>query len=200
MNTLPFLLFDLGGVLIEHIGFPKLKAWAGPGIDDAQLKRRLLASPALRAFELGTLSPRDFAEQFVAEWPIPLSVEAFLVEFRDWPKGFYPGVLDGLVRLRQHTRIGCLSNANAVHWEKFQGFQGLFDVTLSSHLIGAIKPDQAAFEYAIQACGVPQSDILFFDDSWPNVEAAQACGLQAERVDGWSGVQSALTRRGFSLR
>ena len=199
MKTLPFLLFDLGGVLIEHVGFARLRNWAGPSVDDAEVKRRLLESPAVRAFELGKISAEDFGQQFVAEWPIPLPVPTFLAEFRDWPTGFYPGAKAGLAQLRQQTRIGCLSNANAVHWEKFKGFAGIFDVTLSSHLIGTIKPDQAVFERAVAACGVPKADILFLDDSLPNVTAAQAFGLQTVHVNGWPNAKAALTQKGFQI-
>ena len=193
----PFLLFDLGGVLIENVGFERFDALLPQPVGIDALKQRWLASTSVRNFELGLSDAPDFARACVDEWELSCSPAVFIDEFTTWPKGFYPGALDLIATLRGRHRIGCLTNSNALHWARFDGFQEIFDVTLSSHRIGLIKPDAACFMHAIEACDVDASDILFFDDSVPNVEAARRCGIDAVVANGIGEVRRILAGRGI---
>lgn len=196
--TLPsLLLFDLGGVLVENAGFERLNQMLGDAIDVGQLKDKWLASPTVRRFELGLVSPDEFASGFVAEWGLACTGQTFLSEFACWPKGFYAGARELLARLRQSHRVGCLSNSNPLHWERFGGFEGDFDVALSSHLLGAIKPDRECFNRAFLKCGVEAEDVVFFDDSLTNVLAARALGVRAFHVDGFREVVHVLENEGL---
>ena len=183
-HTPPFLLFDLGGVLIENTTFEKLRNLLPIPTDHTLLKERWLASSAVRRFELGQSTPNEFADAFITEWGIRMTPARFLKEFTSWPHGFYPGARNTLTLLRHQYRIGCLSNSNVLHWERFNGFKDDFDIALSSHRLGAIKPDEEAFVGALSACGVEPSAVYFFDDSARNVQAANRLGMQAFQVDG----------------
>jgi HAD superfamily hydrolase (TIGR01509 family) len=184
MSTPSLLLFDLGGVLIENATFTRLNRLLAAPLDSATLKARWLASLAVRQFELGASSADEFAAAFIAEWEIGLVADVFLKEFHAWPSGFYPGARDLLGLLRQRYRIGCLSNCNVLHWEKFSGFKDEFDIALSSHRLGAIKPDDAAFILALEACDADPASVYFFDDSAGNVDTARRLGMRAFHVDG----------------
>jgi glucose-1-phosphatase len=199
-NTPALLLFDLGGVLIENDACACLNRLLPLPLADASIKERWLVSPAVRRFELGEISPQDFAEKFIAEWGIKLPADAFLHEFIAWPKGFYPEARETIRVLRQMYRVGCLSNSNSLHWEKFGGFQEDFDIALSSHRLGAIKPDQEAFTRALSECGVNPSEVCFFDDILTNVNAAQSIGMRAFQVDGFNALQNVLRRLGLFPR
>lgn len=191
----PFILFDLGGVLIENVGFERLARLLPEPIGLAALRQRWLSSRSVRQFELGLVDAQTFARDLVEGWQLSCPAATFLDEFRDWPTGFYPGALDLLARLREHHRIGCLTNSNALHWARFDGFSGLFDVTLSSHRIGSIKPDRACFAYAITACDTRAADVVYLDDAILNVDAARRAGIDAEQVEGFDAVLTALRRR-----
>jgi len=197
MNQAPLLLFDLGGVLIENACFDDLNAMLAQPLDSLAIRERWLASSSIRAFELGQIPAQEFAERFIAEWDIPLTPEAFLTAFISWPRGFYAGARELIASLRQRYRVGCLSNSNALHWAKFGGFQGEFDVTLSSHLIGVIKPDRAAFVRALEECDRPASEVIFFDDSRPNVLMAQSLGIRTFHVDGFQALLPVLQAEGL---
>jgi len=196
-DTPSLLLFDLGGVLIENAGFERLNCLLPKAIDETSLKERWLYSPTVRSFELGESSPHDFAEKFIAEWALQLSPEAFLKEFMTWPKGFYPDARETIRSLRQKHRVACLSNSNPLHWEKFGGFAEDFDIALSSHLLGAIKPDREAFLLAITACGVEPGNIRFFDDSAANIHAARNQGMQAFHIEGFESLLRVLRSEGL---
>ena len=190
--TAPFLLFDLGGVLIENAGFERLSGLLDVPLSKAEAQRRWLASPAVRAFELGRIDADAFARSFVEEWRPACTADQFLAAFATWPKDFFPGALALLATLRASHRIGCLSNSNALHWARYDGFANRFDVTLSSHRIGLIKPDADCFAHAAAACGEPPERIAFFDDSLPNVLAARAAGMRAWQVDGLTETRAAV--------
>ncbi len=185
-------MFDLGGVLIEISVFDKLNELLSQPQDKQSLKERWLFSPAVRGFESGQITADAFAEKFIAEWQIQLSPQTFLEEFSSWAKGFYPDARETIGHLRLTHRVACFSNSNPLHWRKFGGYENDFDIALSSHLLGVTKPDHEAFVRAIGECGVEPADIYFFDDSAPNVNAAQSLGMRAFWVEDFESLQQVL--------
>jgi putative hydrolase of the HAD superfamily len=178
------LLFDLGGVLIENSTFDSLKCLLPAPLDAHALKNKGLDSSAVRRFELGEISPIEFSVSFIAEWDISLAPDDFLEKFTSWPIGFYPDAREALYFLRQRYRVGCLSNSNVLHWKKFDGFKDDFDIAISSHQLGAIKPDDEAFIRTLAVCDVEPSAVYFFDDSAGNIRSANRLGIRAFHVDG----------------
>ena len=197
MSKPNLLLFDLGGVLIENAVFDSLRNLLAKPVSDTVLRHRWLTSSAVRLFETGTISPSEFSVFFIEEWQINLTAEVFLKEFISWPKGFYPNAKQTLDLLRKEYRIGCLSNSNELHWEKFNGFKNEFDVAISSHIIGDVKPDKPTFRKALEICKVLPENICFFDDSLSNVQAAREIGMRSYLVDGFASLYNVLARLGF---
>jgi len=74
---------------------------------------------------------------------------------------------------------------------------GGFDHYFASFDIGLMKPDKSAFEYVIQQMGVPPHEILFLDDTVINIEAAQACGMQAVQVKGVANARNVIESLGL---
>lgn len=188
-NQRPFdvLLFDLGGVLIELTGAARLLEWATHIKSIEELWQLWLTSPSVRLFETGRCSPEHFAKALKAELRLEVSVEQFLSEFTDWPTRPYPGSRELLQMLTPHYRLGCLANTNVLHWKRISeemGLLDLFHIPLASHLIGVLKPDHAAFLYAAEKMQAAPERMLFLDDNLPNVQAAQAVGMSAHRVQG----------------
>lgn len=191
------LLFDLGGVLVENVGFDRLNAMLPAPLCTEELKTRWLASPAVRAFEIGSSSPEVFASGVVSEWQLALSPRSFLEAFTHWPKGLYPGASELLAGLRDRYTLACLSNSNEVHWQRFNGFREHFQISLSSHLLGEVKPDPQCFARALRECNTTASEVAFFDDALVNVAAARALGIQAFHVNGLAEVRQSLSENGW---
>lgn len=191
------LLFDLGGVLVENTGFEHLNDLLSAPMQAEELKSRWLASAAVRSFEAGACSAGIFADEMVAEWQLPVSPGAFLEAFASWPKGLYPGAEELLSHLRGRYTLACLSNSNAVHWERFDGFGDYFQIALSSHVIGEVKPDAVCFSKALQECNARASEVAFFDDSLINVAAARAIGIQSFHVNGLTELRNTLVEKGW---
>ena len=74
MTAPRLLLVDLGGVL-ENATFDRLGVLLPEPADVAALKTRWPRSPAVRSFELGLVSPAEFANAFDS----PLNVDAVSV-------------------------------------------------------------------------------------------------------------------------
>lgn len=60
------------------------------------------------------------------------------------------------------------------------GYDDLFDESFYSCDLGAAKPDAAFFTTAVDRLGTTPPEVLFVDDSEPNVVAAREVGLAAE--------------------
>ena len=191
------LLFDLGGVLVENVGFERFNALLPSPIPLEELKTQWLASPAVRSFETGNCTPELFARNVVSDWQLPLSPNEFLEAFTYWPKGLYAGAPEFLAELRERYVVVCLSNSNAIHWQRFNGFREHFDFSLSSHLLGEVKPDAQCFWRALKECRATAGEVAFFDDAITNVTAARSLGIESFHVNGFSEVQRSIAQSGW---
>jgi glucose-1-phosphatase len=195
------ILFDLGGVLVEVDSVAALQRMFGQQLPTAEVWQRCLtASVWVSTFESGQCTPEAFAAGIVTEWGLSVTAEAFLNDFRHWPKRLFPGVRDMLALLARRCMLACLSNTNTIHWPHMRdtlGFSGLLHRYYLSHEIGHLKPARAAFEHVLADLGCAPSHVVFLDDNQLNVDAAQAVGIQAYRTAGVAEVQTALQSLGL---
>jgi len=196
-NRPSWLLFDLGGVLVESLVFEHLNRLLPKPLAPLEIKERWLCSPSVRGFERGEISAAEFGERFIAEWELDCSPETFLEAFASWPRDFFPGVKEAILDWRKSYKVACLSNSNPLHWKRFDDLDEIFDVALFSHLLGEIKPDRAIFLRALHECDVRASEIVFFADSPAHVRSAQRLGITAFCVDGFQSVQNVLRSEGL---
>jgi HAD superfamily hydrolase (TIGR01509 family) len=193
------VLFDLGGVLVDIGGIGDLGAFAGESSED-ELWRRWLACPWVRRFERGHCDADSFSHGMVDSWSMSIEPEVFLEAFASWPRGLLPGARELVRSISTTSRVGCLSNTNAIHadrhWTEF-GIADLFEERFLSHEMGLVKPDRAAFEYVVEALECPAERILFLDDNQINVDGARAAGLRSERAQGIDDARSLLASIGL---
>lgn len=176
------LLFDVGGVLVDFIGPARLATLLSGRYTLAEVRRLWPDSPALSRFELGLTDRATFAADFVAEWGLELSVDEMLAEVAGWVPAPLDGALALLDELQGRATLACLTNMNCVYWERIRDDMGLgqrLQRCYASHEIGLLKPDRAAYQYVIDDLGRAPGEILFFDDTLKNVEAANAAGMRA---------------------
>lgn len=193
-RQIEFVLFDLGGVLIELGGIATLQELTGY-LDDEALWHRWLTSPWVRRFEKGECTESEFSTGFVEEWDLDLRPQRFLDIFREWPIGPFPGAEELLAEVRQSVPIGCLSNTNSMHWSYQTSEWPLlnkFDVRFLSFELGMVKPDAAIFEAVSDRLPVSRDHVLYFDDVALNVDAARSFGFPSEHVRGIDEVRAVL--------
>src|SRR5262245_5808017 len=137
------LLFDLGGVLVDFVGLREAPKLLPQPMDLSEFRRKWMASPALERFEAGRCSAMEFAREFIAEWGFDITPDSFLSVFDSWVREPFPGTFELLSALRGQHVLACLSNTNAVHWQRVLddfGFRDALDRQFASHELGMVKP------------------------------------------------------------
>lgn len=188
-SSIKLVCFDLGGVLIRIC-----RSWpegcAAAGIECRCDWERPPAAEARHEVStlLGTgrIDRPTWARQVSALYDglyTPAELEsihgAFLVDQ-------YEGVGEVIERLHAAgLATASLSNTDHAHWERLLAFPAVLMLQhrWASHLLQLVKPDPAIyreFERRVRRRG---AEILFFDDSPENVDAARACGWNAELID-----------------
>jgi HAD superfamily hydrolase (TIGR01509 family) len=193
------LLFDLGGVLVETGGLGELLSLLGGSIAPEELRHRWVNSPTVARFETGRCTTEEFVANFMAEWALQLETGEFLARFRAWARAPYPGIPDLLASLRGRHVLACLSNTNAIHWEKILGMEGLQPVLerpFASHQLGLMKPTAEVYAHVVRELGCRPKEIAFFDDGPENVNAAAEAGLSAYLTPGPAQLRAALVNIG----
>ena len=193
------ILFDLGGVLLR-LNDP-IETF-GLDIELAEFKNRWLLSPSVRKFESGGMDTEEFAKNIVAEAALPYDWVEFIRRFDAWPDRLFDETLGVLQAIPQNFHRVLLSNINPLHWgrDAIEGqLTGRFDHIFLSYQTGLIKPDHDAFELVVNTFNCMPGEVLFFDDSLMNVEAAADYGLQSVLAIGIDDVKVALQERGILI-
>ncbi len=200
--TVQVLLFDLGGVLVDYTGVRDIAPLLRVSATENEIRRHFASCPHVGAYCTGRLDRMQFGEHMVRDWGLTVSAEQFLQEFRTWSRGLLPGAAELLSSLRPRFRLAALSNSNELHWERHTndiGVTALFEVAISSHQVGAAKPDPAIYQEALARLGVPPEAIMFFDDSYANVVAASGLGMRAFQVEGIDALRHCLVAEGLLI-
>lgn len=191
------VLFDLGGVLVDITGVQVLRELTGMASAE-ELWARWLTCSWVRRFESGACSELAFAEGLIADWELPVSSADFLGAFREWPSGPLPGAEQLVAATKAAVTVGCASNTNGMHWERFGAWplMDLFEHRFASFEMGLLKPDAAFFEQVADRLAIPPDQVVFLDDNRLNVEGAAAAGLRAMRATGVDQARARLTEVG----
>jgi len=187
------LLLDLGGVLAD-LRDPV----AAMGLDmslDAFWKT-WTSSATVRAFETGQMSEAEFLEQIPAELGYSGS-GSFERQFHAWQLELFPGVGDLVRGALPRYRVALLSNTNEIHWRQVNEGNDVFadfEHVFLSYETGHFKPSAAAFSQVTDWFECAPADVIFLDDSVPNVAAAREFGMDARRVVGVGELEQQLLR------
>lgn len=181
--------FDVGGVLIRiartweevvrrAFGDARAEAFAGHVFESC---------PSFAAYQRGELDEDAYLPELAAylgcECHEALALHnGILIEE-------FPGVFEVVQSLnRSGVATACLSNTNAPHWaamletERFPALRAL-QHPCASHEMGLEKPDPTIYRAFEARLGVAGEEILFFDDTVINVEAARSVGWHAVAID-----------------
>jgi len=200
-----FVFLDLGNVIVmfdRERAHRQMAAVAGVPVEAVQAT--LAATQLEQRLERGLIDWPGFHAEFsrhvgAAANPTLLAAAAsdmFTLNVEMLP------VIAGLARAG--VPIGILSNTCGIHWEhllskRYAILPGTATVTVLSHEVSAVKPEPAIYAAAAAQVGVAPERIFFCDDIPAHVEAARACGWDAEVFESASGLIGALHRRGLNL-
>ncbi len=193
------LLFDLGGVIVRWQGIERLMELTKSTRDD--VLNKFASSKICQAYETGKCSDDLFAAEMIERFSLDMNIAQFKPLWQSWVQAAYPNTKPTLTRLREHYVTACLTNINALHWERLPHLirlENYFDYSFASHLIGAAKPTPQSYAIAIEKLELEPCDIWFFDDTEINIEAAQNAGLRAFHVNRKLGVIPTLQQLGLT--
>ncbi|WP_367155704.1 HAD-IA family hydrolase [Methylomonas sp. HYX-M1] len=187
LTTPRALLFDLGGVLLDIDFGLAINAWAAySALPETELARLFHFDREYRQHERGELDSAAYFAHLAARLQLsasPAQIEA------GW-NAIFVGEIAETAQLLQsaRSRLPCylLTNTNESHmrfWSaRYPDLLPGFDAVFASHQLGLRKPEPTIFRHVLQTTGVAAADILFFDDTAENIEAAKRAGLQAVLV------------------
>ena len=185
----PALLFDFGGVLVDLDKERCIRAFESLGFDIRPFLGTYRQAGVFSLLERGEISVGEFCEELRRLSGNPsLSDEVIVEAWRQYLLDVPKERLEMLLKARKHYNIYILSNTNSIHWDmaregyfRYEGkeVEDFFDGVFLSCELGVEKPAPEIFQKVVEGIGRPAEEILFFDDSEVNCEAARQCGLQA---------------------
>lgn len=187
----PVLLLDLGGVLAD-LGDPV----AAMGLDMTlpEFWKTWTSSSVVRALETGHMDE----EAFFREIPAALRYSKdtpFRTRFHSWQLRLFSNVENCIHVATKRYRVALLSNTNEIHWQQLTAASCVFDVfdkIFLSYETGNYKPEPAAFHDVMEHFGCAPDEIVFLDDSEPNIVAARKLGIDAHQVVGGAELEKLL--------
>jgi len=198
------LIFDCGGVMV----WPRLGEWnipfgaldiLGPRARDIYTSKYLTAHrTAVHFLDEDQLVPNVEAERQLRRkyvlsmndlmnWKLTaLDIAHLADDFTDNINryGLFEDVAPWLKRWKSQYSLGMLSDAmpSLVRFMDQWGLLSLFDATVISTQVGAIKPDPKMYDAILQRLNADPSDCLFVDDRAVNLEGAIAAGMKAVQM------------------
>lgn len=176
------LIFDLCDTVVRTAGLPGLMML--PGLDARHdvrsLEQFFLDFPLFYAFERGEVGP----DEFLAAFRAGLGLNATDGELRRAYEGLILHEIEGMApllrRLAADYPLYALSNNNVLLWRGIQRVCTALDTfaeVFLSQEIGLLKPDPAAFRYALAQIGCQPQEAVLIDDNPRCVAAAAELGL-----------------------
>lgn len=184
-----FILFDLGGVVIDLDYKATTEAFQELGSEDFNtLYSQALQSDLFDRYETGHISSMHFVNKLKEFLPNNCSPNVVVSAWNAMIKEFQPEKLSFLESLKTVHKTALLSNTNDLHVEcvrrklkkvTVNPLEHYFHHTLFSHEIKARKPNAEAFLKACEQLSAKPREVLFIDDSLQHIEGAKKTGLNA---------------------
>lgn len=202
MKRVEWVLFDLGGVLVEVEQSRIFEGLAKKtGIHPREVHALLVkAIPLHSDFIIREYLPSHLTALVNAALGSSLSEREVVAAVNTELGQTITTTAALLPALRSRVKIGCLSNTNSIHWDHLLSqyeFMSSFDRRFASQIVGHAKPGREIYTEVARHLGVAPHDILFFDDKAENVDTAQQLGWHARVYRGHAGMLVDLAEFGL---
>lgn len=171
------IFVDVGGVLVRpSVGHEDLWDLWHTKIDEVE-ERKIVWWEVMK----GKVTVSDFNQQLLAEGVFD---EEFFIRIneRDKTEAINWELVEIIKKLKKKFKVGLLTNNIAPNIDFYRtklDNYSMFDVVISSHEVGMVKPDPEIFIEAAKRVGYKLSECVFIDDWGKNVKAAEKLGMKA---------------------
>ena len=186
MNQYKYVLFDVDGVLARATNSAD-EILMENSVTLEEFFRKWDTSEIVASFEAGNITAEEFAKLRSNELEMRIKPDTIIKILRERKSILYDGVEELLDKLsKSNYKLACLSNTNVLHWDSIIGkeiFDRFFCEKFLSFEIGYIKPKKEIFMVVLNTLQCQANEVLYFDDSKKNIEAAISLGFDAVHVD-----------------
>lgn len=180
------ILCDLGGVLIELDWLPAAQNLFKTENSVSELKNKWISLSSTKEFESGQCDFETFFHDFKNETGYCKDLTQFKADFNSIIGPLKPDCKKILKKLKAFGTLAMLSNTNSLHIEMLKARTDMFayfsDLFLSYEM-GLVKPSKEIYKYVCKKLETLPENILFFDDSKPNIDSASELGIKAFLVN-----------------
>jgi putative hydrolase of the HAD superfamily len=197
------VLLDADGVLQSSRRFPEMVAsFVSPE------QREAFTQELLEAERPCLSGQADFGKRLTAmliEWKLENSYDALMSVYHDIELDH--GVIEHVESIRNLGVMCCIASNQQASWASHMSavlrYARRFDREFYSHSLGVAKPDKRYFLRILADLELPANEVLFIDDSMPNVVAAAEVGLRSVHFPSNSGgyaMRTILRQQGLQIR
>lgn len=204
MNKYKALIFDLGKVIFE-VTFEMAYAYWGSlaKIDSEVIRKRFRFDLAYDLFSENKMTEEEYAKHVSGLIGVNLSVEDFATGWNRIYLDAFPGIEKTLINLKKNYRLVALTNTNATHarvWPgKYASELQHFEKIFSSHEMGFRKPEVKAYTIVLNYLELAPQEVIFLDDTIPNIIGADAIGIKSIVVKSSSQMIEDLRKSGIEV-
>ena len=204
VNTLDFIYFDLGNVLLYFNRERQFQQMAQVlGITANEVGQLVEKHDLMHRCETGKLTPREAHAVLCKETDSSCEFGALYLASSDIFQ-MNLSMLPVITQLVRHGyRLGILSNTSENHWnyclDHFSILRDCFRISILSYEVGVMKPKKEIYAAAIEAAGVAPENIFYTDDLQPNIDGALHCEMNAVLYTDTPSLVEALKHRGARI-
>ena len=179
-RKIKFVIFDFGEVFVKDMDKAMKIYTEKTGVDVHYVFMEQM-KPQWKAWERGEITEAEFNDAFVKE----VNSDKFDVKemwSRFWSLMRRDEAITELIKqLRHDGYTTALLTNNTKEWiEEYNQrdpFDQYFDLVISSHAVGMVKPDPRIYELTMRRLGAKPEECIFVDDKERNTKAAEAVGM-----------------------
>lgn len=197
MTNYKAIIFDIGNVIFDisfDLVFDHIEKLTGKKAAD--IKANFVFNEVFECFERGHISPEEFLKEFNTQTQLNLSLEEFDASWNAIYLDAFEGIDDLLIHLKKTYRVVALSNTNILHTNdwliRYKNTVKHFEKIFASNEIGARKPDREAFQIVLNYLEMQPQEVIFIDDNFKNIQAADAMGIKTIHVKSYHQMKNDL--------
>jgi glucose-1-phosphatase len=200
MINIKFIIFDIGGVLIDHNdSFDGIYAEFARTLNVSPEKMVALHDQYLDRMLFGKISANQFFALIKKEFSIKGDLKKKWIAVAMKRIALNKKLLKITDKMRAHYPVVLLSNVSEMRGflDKEFDLYRHFDQVFLSYKLNMQKPSKRIFQYALKKMKAQPNEVLFIDDKEANLRAARELGIQSIQFNNNAQLVTELKRLGL---